>query len=98
MARSVSKYLYFNKYQIEHYINTLIYEDVANSFNEKRTTTIHKLNFNNEFIIHTGKWEIKKKFTKFHFNYKLGEFTKTRKPYYFRSKKKNVNKKYKLYK
>ena len=53
-----------------------------------RYITINKLNYHNINNLYTGKWEVEKTFTLQHVSFKLGQFTKTRKPYYFRSKKK----------
>ena len=56
--------------------------------NSKRHITIHKLNYYMPVDIHLGKITIPHKFTKFHFNFKVGQFSTTKKPFYFRSKKK----------
>jgi len=59
-----------------------------------RRTTLTKLNYFIPAVLYTGKWSVEKNFTRYHVGFKLGQFTKTRKPFYFRSKKKkNVTKK-----
>jgi ribosomal protein S19 len=65
----------------------------VNKLNTKRNSTIHKLNYFGKAEIYTGKWLVELNLSKYSFGFKLGQFTKTRKPYYFRSKKKIVKKK-----
>ncbi len=92
MARSSGKYHYYLKNEINSYINNLL--DISNNeFVSKRHTTITQLNQNQLGIIHTGKYTIDKFFSKYHIGLKIGSFTKSRKPYYFRSKKKKCYKK-----
>lgn len=77
-------------------MNYITDEDYANGVvgDNKRHKTITKLNFFCENTVYTGKWEVDYITTKQHVGFKLGALTKTRKPYYFRSKKKkNVTKK-----
>ena len=93
MARVSWKFYPFRDQEIEAYIEHIT--DTYSTFNDnnnKRHLTVHKLNFHMPFKIYTGKWTIQRELTKFHFGYKLGQLTKTRKPFYFRSKKKNVKK------
>ena len=93
MARSSWKYHYYLKDEIEHYVSNLL--DITNSdFNYRRHTTLTQLNYLNPSVIHTGKYTVERFFSKYHIGLKIGGFTKSRKPYYFRSKKKNVTKKY----
>ena len=52
-----------------------------------------KLSVTNFFInslckIHQGKFSVRFRLNEFYLGYKLGQFTKTRKPFFFRSKKK----------
>jgi hypothetical protein len=89
VARASWKYYFYKDFEVDQYVDKLIDEPIiSNSFNNKRHSTLHKLNFFLPTQIHTGKWIIEKLFTKYHIGFKLGQFTKTRKPYYFRSKKK----------
>lgn len=62
-----------------------------------RRTTLTKLNYFIPSLLYTGKWSVEKNFTKYHVGFKLGQFTKTRKPFYFRSKKKKKCYKKKLF-
>lgn len=96
MARASWKFHPFKDYEVEQYINYITdnHVDLIES-NNKRINTIHKLNYFIPVSLHTGKWLIEKNLTKYHFSFKLGQFTKNRKPFYFRSKKKkNVKKNY----
>lgn len=97
MARASWKYHFYKKNEITAYVNYLL--DVPQSeILSKRKTTITKLNCFNYAEVYTGKYTLEKRFSKYHIGLKLGAFTKNRKPFYFRSKKKkNVTKKYKLY-
>ena len=90
MARSSWKYLYLTNFNILNYLEYFIEEYRVENSIAKRHTTLHNLNYFLPYTIYTGKWTIQKKFTKYHLNFKLGEFTKTRKPYFFRSKKKRI--------
>lgn len=93
LARSSGKYHYYLKNEINSYISNLL--DISNSESiYRRHTTITQLNQNQLGIIYTGKYTIDKFFSKYHVGLKIGSFTKSRKPFYFRSKKKNVTKKY----
>jgi hypothetical protein len=93
LARSSGKYHYYLKSEINSYINNLL-DMPNNEFVYRRHATLTQLNQNQLGIIHTGKYTIEKFFSKYHIGLKIGSFTKSRKPYYFRSKKKNVTKKY----
>lgn len=80
-------------------MNFLTDENYVNeaSFTTKRHNTITKLNCFTYPEIYTGKWVVEQRLTSHYIGFKLGQVTKTRKPYYFRSKKKkNVTKKNKL--
>lgn len=89
MARAAWKYYYFISEDFLYYGQWLV-EDYSN-LNRKQSSrfkTIHRLNYIIPTTIYTGKWVNREYLTKFHFGFKLGELSKTRKPYYFRSKKK----------
>lgn len=99
MARASWKYHYFLNEEIDNYIEYLSEENFVNETIpiNSRIKTITQLNYFLNVEIYNGKWHIFKKLSKHYFGYKLGNFTKNRKPYYFRSKKKkNVTKKHKL--
>ncbi len=55
---------------------------------DHKNTTITRLNYIHAYSLYQGKYTITRFLKKFHIGYKLGELTKTRKPFYFRSKKK----------
>lgn len=79
----------FKDKEIEQYINYITDENIINNLEDnKRHLTIHKLNYFLPYRVYTGKWTIYTQLTKYHFSFKLGQLTKTRKPFYFRSKKK----------
>lgn len=95
LARASWKYHFFRLSEIEHYANYLTDDIKPYDVTTYRRNTITKLNYFIPTTIHTGKWSIDKDFTKYHISFKIGQFTKNRKPFYFRSKKKkNVTKKY----
>ena len=89
MARASWKYHFYKKNEITAYVNYLL--DVPQSeILSKRKTTITKLNCFNYAEVYTGKYTLEKRFSKYHIGLKLGAFTKNRKPFYFRSKKKKM--------
>lgn len=53
-----------------------------------RKRTINAWTINKKFLIHQGKHLVACQTTPFHQTFKFGSFTKTRKPFFFRSKKK----------
>lgn len=96
MARASWKYHFFKESEIFDYISYITDEqnNLFNAYNNDRHKTITKLNCFTLFTINTGKWLVDRSLTKYHIGIKLGQLTKTRKPFYFRSKKKkNVTKK-----
>lgn len=88
MARSVFKYYSFNNSEIINYIFFLTEYKKLINLESKRCTTITKLNDYLSFNIHTGKWIVLKRIQSNYWGFKLGQLTKTRKPFFFRSKKK----------
>lgn len=92
MARAGWKYYFFKDFEVEQYSDYL-FDDLVlpQVLNNKRHNTIHLLNYFLPVDIHTGKWTIDRKFNKYFINFKLGQFTKNRKPFYFRSKKKRFD-------
>ncbi len=94
MARASWKYHFFREREIGYYSEYLSDDVRPYDAVSYRHNTITKLNYFIPVSIYTGKWWVDKNFTKYHTSFKIGQFTKTRKPYYFRSKKKkNVTKK-----
>lgn len=53
-----------------------------------RSCTVNKWNINFRYYIHQGKYKRLAVITNFHIGYKLGMLVQTRKPFFFRSKKK----------
>ena len=53
-----------------------------------RYLTINRLNFKEKRIVYQGKYKVFFDPSVYCLNYKLGMFSKTRKPFFFRSKKK----------
>ena len=96
VARTSWKFYTFRDCDIEQYIDYITdYTPTTSDTVYKRHLTIHKLNYFLPVSLHTGKWVIEPNLNKYHFGFKFGQLTKTRKPYYFRSKKKkNVKKNY----
>ncbi len=96
MARASWKYYSFKQQEVLYYTKYLL-DLPQDDFIIKRFTTITKLNYFVNPKLSTGKYLIKKSFSKYHIGLKFGSFTKNRKPFYFRSKKKkNVTKKYNI--
>lgn len=93
MARAGWKYHFFRSEDITNYLNYLtddFYEDES-VYTNSRFKTITKLNYFTPLTVYTGKWLVNKNLTKHYFGIKVGQLTKTRKPFYFRSKKKKKN-------
>jgi len=97
LARASWKYHFFQNNEIEDYTNFLTDSYFEEQCISSRKITITKLNFFKHLSVSTGKTIVDKSISKYHVGCKVGQFTKNRKPFYFRSKKKkNVTKKYKL--
>lgn len=93
LARASWKYHFFQSSEVEHYANYLADDIRPEAPMRNRKITLTKLNYFIPAVLHTGKWLVERNFTKYHVSFKLGQFTKNRKPFYFRSKKKkNVTK------
>ncbi len=87
MSRSSWKYIYHTDYDLE-----VFYSSIDNSFNlpsnNRRSLTINRLNYTQNHYVYQGKYNVYFDTSIYCLNYKLGMFTKTRKPFFFRSKKK----------
>lgn len=88
LARASWKYHFFKLSEVDNYVNYLTDDVKPESPQTLRHTTLTKLNYFIPARVYTGKWSVGKVFMKYHTGFKLGQFTKTRKPFYFRSKKK----------
>ena len=94
LARSSWKYHFYRKNEIESYVDYLT-DKFHHTPLTDRKITLTKLNYYKPGTLYTGKYTISMIFSVNHVGFKLGAFTKNRKPFYFRSKKKkNVTKKY----
>ncbi len=87
LARSRWKYHFYGKSEVESYVNYLTDKFDDNVLRDRKTT-ITKLNYYKPATLYTGKYSIPMRFSSHHVGFKLGAFTKNRKPFYFRSKKK----------
>ena len=87
MARASWKYHFYKNEEIKDYIDYLIDSPISKVLST-RLTTITRLNFFKKGSLYTGKYSFLKKFSIHHIGFKVGSFTKTRKPFYFRSKRK----------
>ena len=91
MAKSTYKFLNVTVNDLSMFMKRLnIRKRVKFTKTNVRAKTINKWNYRFIFVIPQGKYSIKIKSTVYHIGYKFGEFAKTRKPFVFRSKKKNV--------
>ncbi len=87
MSRSSYKFLYVTEEDIMQFYDSLD-NMVYPSLFAPRNKTLNSLNYLANYHIHQGKVKVQFKACKFHINRKLGALTKTRKPFFFRSKKK----------
>jgi len=88
MSRSTFKYLPLYQDDLKNYFLNLIETKKIkrNIISKKKTINV----WNNFYTVklHQGKYSNVFKTTDYHIGVKFGEFTKTRKPFFFRSKKK----------
>lgn len=73
-----------------NYLTDEVYQDES-IYTNSRFKTITKLNYFSSLTIYTGKWLVDKTLSRHYIGIKVGQLTKTRKPFYFRSKKKKKN-------
>lgn len=90
MAKSTYKYITFYQDDFDNYFYVKISDK---SFNRivvftNRRRVLNSWNSKYIHVVHNGKVLIRHTATLFSHNRKLGEFSKTRKPFFFRSKKK----------
>ena len=90
MARSNWKYIYYTDYDLE-----VFYNSIDSSFiipeNNVRSLTINRLNYTQNHYVYQGKFNVYFDTSIYCLGYKLGMFTKTRKPFFFILKKKKDN-------
>lgn len=77
---------------MEHFVDYFTDSQVI-GFTSNRRVTITKLNYFLPSLLYTGKYSFERTFSRYHIGFKLGQFTKNRKPFYFRSKKKKMSQK-----
>lgn len=87
MARSNYKFLYYTCEDIK-----LFYSKINNKFEYYnpcfRYRTINNLNIDENYVVHQGNTRVDVNPEEFSIGYKLGMFTKTRRPYHFFKKTK----------
>lgn len=88
LARASWKFHFFKTQDVDNYVDYMTDANLNVTENTTRHSTITKFNYFVPANLHTGKVLVEKGFTRYHIGFKLGQFTKNRKPYYFRSKKK----------
>lgn len=89
MSRSASKFIFITEYDLATYLKTQIQPFYSVQFQPNiRQKTFNKWNYKSYYYIPQGKYTVKVRPTLYHLAYKVGSFAKTRKPFFFRSKKK----------
>ena len=92
MAKSSWKFLNTNSKEISKFLIDFFLPKKYKGRQIVRTytknITINYLNYMHRYFLYQGKFEVKKKFSMYHIGFNLGQFLKSRKPFYFRSKKK----------
>lgn len=89
MARSTWKFLFITSYDLYAHFKTQIKQDCPNIFKPNiRAKTLNKWNYRSVYSVPQGKYRVNIRPSLYHIGYKLGAFAKTRKPFFFRSKKK----------
>lgn len=90
MSRVSWKFLYTTQADIKHfYIKTLGNYKILESYRNK---TINNLNKDYEYYIHQGKSHVYLDSNEYCLSRKLGMFSKTKKPFFFRTKIKKKKK------
>lgn len=89
MARAAWKFTYVTDYDLCAYLKTYIKKTPLTSPQLNiRFKTFNQWNYKLGYFVPQGKYTIFIQPGLFHLNYKIGAFAKTRKPFFFRSKKK----------
>lgn len=87
MARATWKFLWTTENDIEKFYNSI--DEEFSFFSEMyRHKTLNMLNINQRYFIHQGKTKTSCFVASKHIRKKVGMLSKTRKPFFFRSKKK----------
>lgn len=87
MSRSNWKFVYHSEKDICSFYKTInpTFEYISNN---DRYMTVNRLNYKERRVVYQGKYKVFFDSSIYCINYKLGMFSKTRKPFFFRSKKK----------
>lgn len=92
VSKSSWKYLQTNKEEMKYFLRDFYLEKKLRGKTvlptKNKSITLNHLNYNNVYIIYQGKFWVRKKFSIYTIGRNFGQFIKTRKPFYFRSKKK----------
>lgn len=89
MSKSAWKFLFVSEYDLFTYLKTYMKRLRLPKYAPNlRAKTVNNWNYRFWFQVHQGKYIVRVRPTIYHTGYKLGSFTKTRKPFFFRSKKK----------
>ena len=89
MSRSAWKFTSISEYDLYTYLRTYIKRTCPLKFLPSfRLKSLNKWNYRSIYFIHQGKYTVSIRPSIYHISYKLGAFAKTRKPFFFRSKKK----------
>lgn len=87
MARSLYKFLFFSLEDLYIYYSKIINKNLIVA-KPSRQRTVNGLNINRKYKIYQGKYWHSILVNKWAIGWKIGAFSKTRKPFFFRSKKK----------
>ena len=89
MARSTYKKFFLTYDDMYFFYNNIVLENKRYTVLCDRENTINNITSNTWFSIHSGKrFSTEFKSSEYSIGYKLGMFAKTRKPFFFRSKRK----------
>lgn len=88
MSRSNKKFLPLYTIDLKRYFTKLMNFNKLYIKNFSRKITINSWHINNKYSVYQGRYYSEHTFTEHSMNFKVGSFTKTRKPFFFRTKKK----------
>lgn len=88
MARSRWKYLPLFTSDLKNYFNTLLGRSDDSILRKKSRETFNNWNINRKYKVHQGKVSVTLNVNEYFLGYKVGLFIKTRKPSFFRTKRK----------
>lgn len=88
MARSRWKYLPLFTSDLKQYFNSLITGGKINILEKKAKETFNNWTADRKYKVYQGKTMVRLNVNEYFIGYKVGSFIKTRKPSFFRTKKK----------